>query len=135
MAPAWHLVLIKQTYRIFVLFLGEGGSERTSNGSLADVYIHVTDVNDNAPVFKKDLTYEFNDFKLKDLMNITATDPDTGAGGEVKFRFLSSKRVSNITFSYSAKNLHRVIIFLYSFILGALELLSLLRTLENSVNC
>lgn len=92
---ATHSIFFHHSYGIVILFLGEGGSERTSNGSLADVYIHVTDVNDNAPIFKRDLTYDFNDFELKDLMNITATDPDTGAGGEVKFRFLSSKRVSN----------------------------------------
>jgi len=74
--------------------IGEGGSgQNTYNHTLAEVHIYVTDKNDNAPVFsKKVFYYDFNNVKTKQLLSITANDPDLGKGGKVKFRLVSSKR-------------------------------------------
>ena len=75
---------------------GEGGSsQNTYNHSLAEVHIQVTDKNDNAPIFsKKVFYYDFENTLAKELMNVTARDPDLGEGGKVTFRMRSSKRVS-----------------------------------------
>ena len=84
----------------FRLHPGEGGSsQNTYNQSLAEVHIHVTDKNDNAPIFsKKVFYYDFENTLAKELMNVTARDPDLGEGGKVTFRMRSSKRVSDINF-------------------------------------
>ena len=75
--------------------LGEGGSEQTDyNHTLAYVHIHLTDKNDNPPKFARNVFYhDFDSMMAKNLMNVTASDPDLGDGGKVKFRMLSSKRV------------------------------------------
>ena len=80
----------------YILHLGDGGIGQNSyNNSLADVYIYVTDKNDNAPIFsKKVFYYDFKQVMAKQLINITARDPDLGEGGKVKYRLLSFKRVS-----------------------------------------
>ena len=62
---------------------------------MADVYIHVTDKNDNAPIFKAETRhYYFKNIKEKVLLNFTATDPDENLGGVVKYRMNSTRRVS-----------------------------------------
>ena len=64
---------------------------------MAEVHIHVTDKNDNAPIFSQDVFYyDFEDTMAKELLNVTATDPDLGKGGIVKFRLLSWERVSSL---------------------------------------
>eukprot|EP00794_Sanderia_malayensis_P006322 gene6322-7046_t len=76
--------------------VGEGGAEQANNQSLADVFIHVIDINDNAPKFKQNvLNYNFRSIGAKKLLNLSATDPDLGPGGIVKYRMNTTKRVDN----------------------------------------
>lgn len=62
----------------------EGGKPVARNYTYTTVYIHLTDVNDNSPVFQNGKEKVFyNNMKLKELIRLNATDSDQGPGGEV----------------------------------------------------
>ena len=59
------------------------------------VYITITDVNDNVPVFERDYYEATVSNQLPvDIMQVTASDPDVGDGGNVRYSIFSVKSMS-----------------------------------------
>lgn len=70
----------------FMVVATDSGSPPLS--SVTQVRVRVTDVNDNAPVFVNTVfsfTVDEDLFFPTDVVLMTATDPDTGAGGQVQY--------------------------------------------------
>lgn len=78
--------------RFTVVAEDAAGKQTETRRSSADVIVTVLDVNDNAPTFSQK-TYSAvipeNAEKNAFVFNISATDPDEGAGGEISYDFLN----------------------------------------------
>ncbi|XP_062134609.1 LOW QUALITY PROTEIN: fat-like cadherin-related tumor suppressor homolog [Drosophila sulfurigaster albostrigata] len=73
-----YLVIVAETATLPVLF------------AYADVFIHVTDENDNYPKFDNTIysaDIAENTDKVVSIIKITATDADTGSNGDVRYYF------------------------------------------------
>ncbi|XP_064544890.1 fat-like cadherin-related tumor suppressor homolog isoform X2 [Drosophila montana] len=73
-----YLVAVAETMTLPVLY------------AYADVYIHVTDENDNYPKFDNTIyntDVAENTDKVASILKITATDEDTGSNGDVRYYF------------------------------------------------
>ncbi|XP_065679969.1 protocadherin Fat 4 isoform X3 [Hydra vulgaris] len=82
--------------------VGEGG-EVKNNYTVANVYITVTDINDNAPIIlnvENKIYYE--NVLTTDIVVVNATDKDLGKGGEIEFSIMriDQKVVSNQVQNY-----------------------------------
>ncbi|XP_059061390.1 cadherin-23 [Achroia grisella] len=74
-----------------------GGADRLK--SETTVLIDVLDVDDNAPAFEKNVytaVVPENVAVGKSVINITATDPDEGLGGEIKYDFLDEGEANGL---------------------------------------
>ncbi|CAG5042613.1 unnamed protein product [Parnassius apollo] len=75
----------------------EGGSQRLKTS--AAVLIDVLDVDDNAPTFEKDVYTAVVPENVPagfSVINITATDPDEGLGGEIRYEFLDEGEANGL---------------------------------------
>ncbi|XP_032591457.1 fat-like cadherin-related tumor suppressor homolog isoform X2 [Drosophila grimshawi] len=73
-----YLVIVAETATLPVLF------------AYAEVYIHVTDENDNYPKFDNTIyscEVAENTEKVASILKVTATDADTGSNGDVRYYF------------------------------------------------
>lgn len=99
-APNQTLDREKQSVLRFLVIAEDSlGKPSESRKTTADIIIDVLDVNDNAPIFPQKAytavipeNAPVNTF----VANITATDPDEGPGGEIKYDFLTEGEANGL---------------------------------------
>lgn len=77
----------QDSYKIQVI-ARDGGTPPREN--ILDVYISVTDINDNPPVFSQsvyNVSIQSNDYQDSPILAVTATDLDSGSNGQVSYHF------------------------------------------------
>lgn len=81
----------------------DGGAEQRTARAL--VTVDVLDVNDNSPMFPQDsytAVIPENASTNISIVNITATDPDEGAGGTIHFEIIDEGEASGMIISLSS---------------------------------
>ncbi|XP_072941019.1 cadherin-87A [Epargyreus clarus] len=75
----------------------KGGADRLK--SVATILVDVLDVDDNSPTFEKNVYTAVVPENVPigiSVINMTATDPDEGLGGEIKYEFLDEGEASGL---------------------------------------
>lgn len=68
-----------------------------SQSAILNVHVTILDVNDNAPVFTNSGYYKFeNLLDVKGTIKVSATDPDLGSNGEVKYSLMNPSKIISI---------------------------------------
>ena len=87
----------EKTDRYLLTLVAYDTADPPHSGSVA-IEVHVTDVNDNNPVFERD-TYNVSVFenvtKSTKIVRVKASDPDLGLNGEVQYTFDLETKASN----------------------------------------
>lgn len=89
-----HIIDREKTAELKFTVIAEdaAGKPTESRRSTADVFVTVLDLNDNEPAFSQksySAVIPENAEKNAFVFNISATDPDEGAGGEINYDFLN----------------------------------------------